>query len=171
MVTLADLRKRYHTHHHLPRGFQEMSSYSCFLYSPTLFALCTSFFLNSATSSVASLSFSMSSCLCGIKERLDDMIWHRQLTGPSKQPIRARHLGHVTGYQLIRDQYFLIRSVRDIWHLLSAVYRDTCLVIFVIVTYGYYVERYLWYFVIAVDCWYNSKRFICIYSHPRKVVE
>eukprot|EP00116_Pleurobrachia_bachei_P013802 sb/3474064/ len=26
-------------------------------------------------------------------------------------PIRTRYLGHVTGYQLIRDQYFLIRSV------------------------------------------------------------
>eukprot|EP00116_Pleurobrachia_bachei_P017530 sb/3477792/ len=29
----------------------------------------------------------------------------------SKQPIRTRHLGHVTGYQPIRDQYFLVRSV------------------------------------------------------------
>ena len=30
-----------------------------------------------------------------------------------KQPIRARYLGHVTGYQPIRDQYFLVvvRSV------------------------------------------------------------
>ena len=28
-----------------------------------------------------------------------------------KQPIRTGHLGHVTGYQPIRDQYFLIRSV------------------------------------------------------------
>ena len=28
-----------------------------------------------------------------------------------KQPIRARYLGHVTGYQPIMDQYFLIRSV------------------------------------------------------------
>eukprot|EP00116_Pleurobrachia_bachei_P004510 sb/3464772/ len=28
-----------------------------------------------------------------------------------KQPIRTRYLGHVTGYQPIRDQYFLIRSV------------------------------------------------------------
>eukprot|EP00116_Pleurobrachia_bachei_P009700 sb/3469962/ len=32
-------------------------------------------------------------------------------TEPSKQPIRARYLGHVTGYQPIRDQYLLIRSV------------------------------------------------------------
>eukprot|EP00116_Pleurobrachia_bachei_P000504 sb/3460766/ len=29
----------------------------------------------------------------------------------SKQPIRTRYLGHVTDYQPIRDQYFLIRSV------------------------------------------------------------
>ena len=29
----------------------------------------------------------------------------------SKQPIRARYLGHLTGYQPIRDQYFLIWSV------------------------------------------------------------
>ena len=28
-----------------------------------------------------------------------------------KQPIRTRYLGHVTGYQPIRDQYFLIWSV------------------------------------------------------------
>ena len=27
----------------------------------------------------------------------------------SKQPIRTRYLGHVTGYQPIRDQCFLIR--------------------------------------------------------------
>ena len=32
-------------------------------------------------------------------------------TESSKQPIRARYLGHVTSYQPIRDQYFLIRSV------------------------------------------------------------
>eukprot|EP00116_Pleurobrachia_bachei_P016982 sb/3477244/ len=30
-----------------------------------------------------------------------------------KQPIRTRYLGHVTGYQPIRDQYFLIRSIPD----------------------------------------------------------
>eukprot|EP00116_Pleurobrachia_bachei_P015153 sb/3475415/ len=28
-------------------------------------------------------------------------------TNTSKQPIRTRYLGHMTGYQLIRDQYFL----------------------------------------------------------------
>ena len=32
-------------------------------------------------------------------------------TESSKQPIRARYLCHVTGYQPIRDQHFLIRSV------------------------------------------------------------
>eukprot|EP00116_Pleurobrachia_bachei_P011898 sb/3472160/ len=31
-------------------------------------------------------------------------------TETSKQPIRTRYLGHVTGYLPIRDQYFLIRS-------------------------------------------------------------
>eukprot|EP00116_Pleurobrachia_bachei_P002225 sb/3462487/ len=34
-------------------------------------------------------------------------------TETSKQPFRTRYLGHVTGYQPIRDQYFLIRSVPD----------------------------------------------------------
>eukprot|EP00116_Pleurobrachia_bachei_P019042 sb/3479304/ len=29
----------------------------------------------------------------------------------SKQPIRTRYLGHVTGHQPIRDQYLMIRSV------------------------------------------------------------
>ena len=36
---------------------------------------------------------------------------HRQPTYTSKQPIRTRYLCHVTGYQPIRDQHFLIRSV------------------------------------------------------------
>eukprot|EP00116_Pleurobrachia_bachei_P010169 sb/3470431/ len=31
-------------------------------------------------------------------------------TETSKQPIKTRYLGHVTGYQPIRDQYFLIRD-------------------------------------------------------------
>eukprot|EP00116_Pleurobrachia_bachei_P001816 sb/3462078/ len=35
-------------------------------------------------------------------------------TETSKQPIRTRYLGHLTGYQPIRDQYFLIRSVPDL---------------------------------------------------------
>eukprot|EP00116_Pleurobrachia_bachei_P008668 sb/3468930/ len=34
-------------------------------------------------------------------------------TDTSKQPIRTRYLGHATGYQPIRDQYFLIWSVPD----------------------------------------------------------
>ena len=33
------------------------------------------------------------------------------LAGPSKQPMRSRYLGHVTGYQPIMDQYFLIWMV------------------------------------------------------------
>ena len=35
----------------------------------------------------------------------------KEPTESSKQPIRAGHLGHVTGYQPISDQYFLVRSV------------------------------------------------------------
>eukprot|EP00116_Pleurobrachia_bachei_P007756 sb/3468018/ len=37
----------------------------------------------------------------------------------SKQPIRTRYLGHVTGYQPIRDQFFLIRSVPATYPVLS----------------------------------------------------
>eukprot|EP00116_Pleurobrachia_bachei_P012483 sb/3472745/ len=36
--------------------------------------------------------------------------YFQEPTETSKQPIRTRYLGHVTGYQPIRDQYFLIRS-------------------------------------------------------------
>eukprot|EP00116_Pleurobrachia_bachei_P007365 sb/3467627/ len=43
-------------------------------------------------------------------KQLRSMI-HQEPTESSKQPIRTRYLGHVTGYQPIRDQYFLIRSV------------------------------------------------------------
>eukprot|EP00116_Pleurobrachia_bachei_P012567 sb/3472829/ len=38
----------------------------------------------------------------------------REPTDTRKQSIRSRYLGHVTGYQPIRDQYFLIRSVPGI---------------------------------------------------------
>eukprot|EP00116_Pleurobrachia_bachei_P006770 sb/3467032/ len=38
-------------------------------------------------------------------------ICDQEPTDTSKQPIRTRYLGHVTSYQPIRDQYFLIRSV------------------------------------------------------------
>eukprot|EP00116_Pleurobrachia_bachei_P009979 sb/3470241/ len=44
----------------------------------------------------------------------NDIISSPHLSEPtetSKQLIRNRYLGHVTGYQPIRDQYFLIRSV------------------------------------------------------------
>ena len=36
---------------------------------------------------------------------------YQETTEPSKQPIRSRCLDHVTGYQPIKDQYLLIRSV------------------------------------------------------------
>eukprot|EP00116_Pleurobrachia_bachei_P011238 sb/3471500/ len=36
---------------------------------------------------------------------------YQEPTETNKQPIRTRYLGHVTGYQPIRDQYFLIRPV------------------------------------------------------------
>eukprot|EP00116_Pleurobrachia_bachei_P005007 sb/3465269/ len=36
---------------------------------------------------------------------------YQEPTETSDQPIRTRYLGHVTGHQPIRDQYFLIRSV------------------------------------------------------------
>eukprot|EP00116_Pleurobrachia_bachei_P015297 sb/3475559/ len=35
----------------------------------------------------------------------------QETTGFSKTPIKTHYLGHVTGYQPIRDQYFLILSV------------------------------------------------------------
>ena len=35
----------------------------------------------------------------------------KEPTESCKQSIRTRYLGHVTGYQPIRDEYFLIRSV------------------------------------------------------------
>ena len=35
----------------------------------------------------------------------------QQPTESSKQPIRALYIGHLTGYQPIRNQYFLVRSV------------------------------------------------------------
>eukprot|EP00116_Pleurobrachia_bachei_P015669 sb/3475931/ len=40
----------------------------------------------------------------------------RQIT---KQPIRTRYLGHVTGYQPIWDQHFLIRSVPALLQLIT----------------------------------------------------
>ena len=40
-------------------------------------------------------------------------ISQQQSQGQSKQPIRTPHLVHVTGYQPIRDQYFLVRSVPE----------------------------------------------------------
>ena len=45
-------------------------------------------------------------------------LW-QEPTKSSKRPIRARYLGHVTGYQPIRDQYFLVRSFPALWMLKS----------------------------------------------------
>eukprot|EP00116_Pleurobrachia_bachei_P014512 sb/3474774/ len=42
-----------------------------------------------------------------------------------KQLIRTRYLSHVTGYQPIRDQYFLIQSVS--WSLLSGLIHSNIL--------------------------------------------
>eukprot|EP00116_Pleurobrachia_bachei_P016505 sb/3476767/ len=36
---------------------------------------------------------------------------HPRIIHSRNRPIRTRYLGHVTGYQPIRDQHFLIRSV------------------------------------------------------------
>eukprot|EP00116_Pleurobrachia_bachei_P013924 sb/3474186/ len=44
-------------------------------------------------------------------------------TDISKQPIRTRYLGHVTFYQPIRDQYFLIRSVPAVSAFSATKYR------------------------------------------------
>ena len=44
-------------------------------------------------------------------------------TESSKQPIRAGHLGHVTGYQPIRDQYFMVRSVPGLCYHVNRVNR------------------------------------------------
>eukprot|EP00116_Pleurobrachia_bachei_P008803 sb/3469065/ len=38
---------------------------------------------------------------------LSSFTTNQELTDKSKQPIRTRYLGYVTGYQLIRDQYFI----------------------------------------------------------------
>ena len=45
----------------------------------------------------------------------------------SKKAIRTRYLGHVTGYQPFRDQYFLIRSVPG-EYLSKAHYRAVAMV-------------------------------------------
>eukprot|EP00116_Pleurobrachia_bachei_P006886 sb/3467148/ len=45
--------------------------------------------------------------------RLKILNYSQEPTETSKQPIKTQCLGHVTGYQPIRGQYFLIRSVPD----------------------------------------------------------
>ena len=51
----------------------------------------------------------------GYNSNISQGVYHKP-TESSKQPIRARYLGHVTGYQPIRDQYFLVRSVPSVYH-------------------------------------------------------
>eukprot|EP00116_Pleurobrachia_bachei_P008988 sb/3469250/ len=51
----------------------------------------------------------MSIALC--TALLQTALSNQEPTDTSKHPIRTRYLGHVTGCQPIRDQYFLIRSV------------------------------------------------------------
>ena len=46
----------------------------------------------------------------GLQTQLVFCRTHEQIES-SKQPIRLRYLGHMTGHQPIRDQYFNIRSV------------------------------------------------------------
>eukprot|EP00116_Pleurobrachia_bachei_P018084 sb/3478346/ len=49
------------------------------------------------------------------KERYySSLVINQEPTETSKQPIRTRYLGHVTGYHPIRGKYFLIRSVPEI---------------------------------------------------------
>eukprot|EP00116_Pleurobrachia_bachei_P007687 sb/3467949/ len=54
-------------------------------------------------------------------EHLEELLAKSKLhsgTGQkSKQPIRTRYLGHVTGYQPIKDSYFLVRSaLKLLWY-------------------------------------------------------
>eukprot|EP00116_Pleurobrachia_bachei_P017500 sb/3477762/ len=49
---------------------------------------------------------SVSCCMTGT--------WEWEFSDTSKQPIRTRYLGHVTGYHPIRDQHF--RSVPNYYH-------------------------------------------------------
>eukprot|EP00116_Pleurobrachia_bachei_P007017 sb/3467279/ len=49
----------------------------------------------------------------GSYEKSNLFSWRRR-KGALLRPIRTRYLCHVTGYQPIRDQYFLIRSVPDV---------------------------------------------------------
>eukprot|EP00116_Pleurobrachia_bachei_P018048 sb/3478310/ len=51
---------------------------------------------------------------------------NKEPTETSKQPIRTLYLGHLTGYQPIRDQDFLIRSV-PATHVLSELFTSSYL--------------------------------------------
>eukprot|EP00116_Pleurobrachia_bachei_P015944 sb/3476206/ len=60
---------------------------------------------------------------CPTKQFLEQ---YQEPTETSKRPIRTRYLGHLTSYQPIRDQYFLIRSVPRT--IPRAVYADVYMV-------------------------------------------
>eukprot|EP00116_Pleurobrachia_bachei_P015868 sb/3476130/ len=64
----------------------------------------------SRTQSILSLSFDPIRENCGQSIGLTILL-PIEPTDTCKQPITTRYLGHVTGYQPIRDQYFLIWSV------------------------------------------------------------
>eukprot|EP00116_Pleurobrachia_bachei_P015668 sb/3475930/ len=49
-----------------------------------------------------------------VRNQVKHNVGTEEPTDTGKQPIRIRYLSHVTGYQPIRDQYFLIRSVPGI---------------------------------------------------------
>eukprot|EP00116_Pleurobrachia_bachei_P007413 sb/3467675/ len=49
-----------------------------------------------------------------------DPYYYQEPTETIKQPIRTRYSGHVTGYQPIENQYFLIRSVPRFLYSLSS---------------------------------------------------
>ena len=62
------------------------------------------------TKSGVTKSGSDCSCILGVHVQ-DFQTTFQEPTEPSKQPIRTSYLVHVTGYQPIRDQYFIIRSI------------------------------------------------------------
>eukprot|EP00116_Pleurobrachia_bachei_P015986 sb/3476248/ len=55
------------------------------------------------------LFFLLCGCFLEICDQLQEPT--KPILFTNKQPIRTRYLGHVIGYQPIRDRYFLIRSV------------------------------------------------------------
>eukprot|EP00116_Pleurobrachia_bachei_P014115 sb/3474377/ len=60
----------------------------------------------------------------------------------AEQPIRTRYLGHVTGYQPIRDQYFLIRLQ---WNMKKTIRRPTKPNIYCVILndWDWYIANYV----------------------------